>query len=142
MGLSLLLPVASFARATAGPGARLLGAGTTGLVVGAVALGTAAVALAVLARGASSRPEIAGPAGLLLSAVAVAGLALPVPAAAAAVLGLTIGLGIGLFTVHIGPLNLDRTPASHVARVQAVLVLAHAVPLLLTVTVLVRPRTS
>ena len=70
-------------------------AGTAGLVVGAVALGTATVALAVLARSASSRPGLAGPAGLLLSAAAVAGLALPLPAPAAVALGLVIGLGTG-----------------------------------------------
>lgn len=46
------------------------------------------------------------------------------------------GLGIGLFTAHIGPLILDRAPAGHVARVQAVLVLAHSVPLLATITLL------
>jgi hypothetical protein len=122
-------------------------AGTTGFVVGAVALGTAAVALTVLARGASARPGVVGPAGLLLSAAAVAGLALPVPAAAGVALGLGTSLGIGIFTAHIGPLILGRTPASHLARVQAVLVLAHSVPLLATITVLgtaadvVGPRT-
>lgn len=131
----LLLPVSSLLVPLLGR-ERGWSAGTTGLVVGAVALSTATVTLAVLARGASTRPGIAGPAGLLLSAAAVAGLALPVPAAAAAALGLGIGLGIGLFTAHIGPLIRDRAPASHVARVQAVLVLAHSVPLLATITLL------
>ena len=131
----LLLPVSSLLVPLLGR-ERGWSAGTTGLVVGAVALGTATVALAVLARGASTRPGIAGPAGLLLSAAAVAGLALPVPAAAAVAFGLGMGLGIGLFTAHIGPLILDRAPASHVARVQAVLVLAHSVPLLATITLL------
>jgi hypothetical protein len=72
----LLLPVSSLLVPLLGR-ERGFSAGTTGLVVGAVALGTAAVALAVLARGASSRPGIAGPAGLVLSAAAVADLAPP-----------------------------------------------------------------
>jgi MFS family permease len=111
-------------------------AGTAGLVVGAVALGTATVALAVLTRRASSRPGVAGPAGLLLAAVGVVGLALPLPSPSAVASGLVIGLGTGTFVAHIGPLILSQTPASHMSRVQAVLVLAQSLPLLATTTVL------
>ena len=124
----LLLPVSSLLVPLLGR-ERGWSAGVTGLVVGAVAL-------TVVLRGASERPGVAGPAGLLLSAAAVATLALPLPAPAAVGVGLGIGLGIGLFTAHIGPLILGRTPETHLARVQAVLVLAHSVPLLATVTVL------
>jgi hypothetical protein len=111
-------------------------AGTAGLVVGAVALGTASVALTVLARRTFSSPEVAGPAGLLLAAGAVVGLALPLPASASVALGLGVGLGTGLFVAHVGPLILGRTPTSHMSRVQAVLVLAQSVPLLATNPVL------
>jgi MFS family permease len=111
-------------------------AGTAGLVVGAVALGTATVAVAVLVVRASSRPGVAGPAGLLLAAVGVGGLALPVPSPSAVALGLVIGLGTGVFTAHIGPLILGQTPASHMSRVQAVLVLTQSLPLLATITLL------
>jgi hypothetical protein len=104
--------------------------------VGAVALGTATVALAVLTRRASSRPGVAGPAGLLLAAVGVVGLALPLPSPSAVASGLVIGLGTGTFVAHIGPLILSQTPASHMSRVQAVLVLAQSLPLLATTTVL------
>jgi MFS family permease len=111
-------------------------AGTAGLVVGAVALGTATVALTVLTRRASSRPGVAGPAGLLLAAVGVVGLTLPLPSPSAVASGLVIGLGTGTFVAHIGPLILSQTPASHMSRVQAVLVLAQSLPLLATNTVL------
>jgi MFS family permease len=127
----LLLPVSSLLVPLLGR-ERGWSAGTAGLVVGAVAFGTASVALAVLARSTFSRPEVAGPAGLLLAAGAVAGLALPLPAPAAVPLGLVIGLGTGVFVAHVGPLILGRTPASHMSRVQAVLVLAQSVPLLAT----------
>jgi MFS family permease len=131
----LLLPVSSLMVPLLGR-ERGWSAGAAGIVVGAVALGTAAVALTVLFRGASSRPELAAPAGLLLAAGGVAGLALPVPPPVAAALGLGIGLGTGAFVAHVGPLILGRTPASHMSRVQAVLVLAQSLPLLATNPVL------
>jgi hypothetical protein len=131
----LLLPVSSLLVPLLGR-ERGWSAGTAGLVVGTVALGTATVAIAVLARRASSRPGVAGPAGLLVAAAGVAGLALPVPSPAAVVLGIVIGLGTGVFTAHIGPLILGQTPASHLSRAQAALVLAQTLPLLGTITLL------
>ena len=131
----LLLPVSSLLVPLLGR-ERGWSAGTAGLVVGAVALGTATVAIAVLARRASSRPGVAGPAGLLVAAAGVAGLALPVPSPTAVPLGIVIGLGTGVFTAHIGPLILGQTPASHLSRVQAALVLAQTLPLLGTITLL------
>ena len=131
----LLLPVSSMLVPLLGR-ERGWSAGTAGLVVGAVALGTATVAIAVLARRASSRPGVAGPAGLLVAAAGVAGLALPLPSPAAVVLGIVIGLGTGVFTAHIGPLILGQTPASHLSRAQAALVLAQTLPLLGTITLL------
>jgi hypothetical protein len=127
----LLLPVSSLLVPLLGR-ERGWSAGTAGLVVGAVALGTAAVALIVLVRSTFSRPEVAGPVGLLLAAGSVVGLALPLAAPAAIGLGLGIGLGTGIFVAHVGPLILGRTPASHMSRVQAVLVLAQSLPLLAT----------
>jgi hypothetical protein len=111
-------------------------AGTAGLVVGAIALGAAIIAVGVLARRASARPGVAGPAGLLLAAAAVAALALPVPQPAAVAFGLVIGLGTGAFTAHIGPLILGQAPASHMSRVQAVVGVAQSLPLLVSNTVL------
>jgi hypothetical protein len=45
-------------------------------------------------------------------------------------------LPTGVFTAHIGPLILGQTPASHMSRVQAVLVLTQSLPLLATITLL------
>ncbi|GAA3343287.1 hypothetical protein GCM10020358_41630 [Amorphoplanes nipponensis] len=103
-----------------------------GAIVGAVALGTAAVALTVLARGAFRRPGAAALAGLGVAAGATVALAVApgVPAAVAA--ALVAGVGNGLFAAHIAPLVLGAAPATHLARIQAVLVLVQSVPLLVT----------
>jgi hypothetical protein len=102
-----------------------------GAVVGAVALGTAVVAVTVLVRSGSSRPGVVGPAGLLLAAAGVAGLVAPAPASVAVACGAVIGSGTGLFTSHVGPLILGQAPAGAAARVQALLVVAQSLPLLL-----------
>ena len=106
-------------------------AAQAGLVVGAVAVGAAAVFVAVLLRRASSRPGVVGPFGLLLAAGGIAALAARLPGPGALVAALLVGAGTGLFTVHIGPLLLDRSPPGHLARVQAVLGVAQSLPLML-----------
>ena len=120
---ALLVPV--LARQRAWPAAQ------AGLVVGAVAVGTAAMFVAVLLRRASSRPGVVGPAGLLLAAGGVLALAAPLPGPGAVAAALLVGVGTGLFTAHVGPLLLDRSPPGHLARVQAVLGVAQSLPLLL-----------
>jgi len=50
----------------------------------------------------------------------------------ASIAGMTVGVGLGLFGSHIGPLLLASTPQSHLARVQAVLALVQALPLIVT----------
>jgi hypothetical protein len=107
-----------------------------GAVAGAIALGTAAVATTVLVRGAARRPGAAALAGLLIAAGAVAALAVApgVPAAIGA--ALLAGTGTGLFSAHVAPLVLGAAPATHLARIQAVLVLVQSVPLLVTNNVL------
>jgi hypothetical protein len=107
-----------------------------GLLLGAVAVGATAVALAVTARGALPRAERVAAVGLLLAAVGVGVLAAPGPRTAALTAGVLIGVGSGLFATHIGPLLLGRAPDSHLARVQAVVVLAQNLPLLATTPVL------
>jgi MFS family permease len=127
----LLLPVASLLVPLIGQ-RRDWSAATAGVVVGAIALGTSVVALIVLARRASSRPGLVGPAGLLVAALGVAALALPAPPQASAGFALLIGVGTCLFTAHIGPLILTASAASHISRLQAVLGLAQSLPLLLS----------
>ncbi|GAB7038703.1 MULTISPECIES: MFS transporter [Catenuloplanes] len=111
-------------------------AADTGLLAGALAAGTGAVAVLVLARGTLGRPGRVVPGGLLLAAAgagALAPVADPWPAALAALLA---GAGSGLFATHVGPLFLARVPATHLARTQSVVVLAQTLPLLVTNTVL------
>ena len=107
-----------------------------GAVAGAIALGTAVVATTVLVRGAARRPGVAALAGLLIAAGSVAALAVApgVPAAIGA--ALLAGTGTGLFSAHVAPLVLGAAPATHLARIQAVLVLVQSVPLLVTNNVL------
>jgi MFS family permease len=107
-----------------------------GVLLGAVALGATAVALAVTARGALPGAERVATLGLLIAAAGVGVLAAPGPRAAAVTAGVLIGAGSGLFATHIAPLLLGRAPESHLARVQAVVVLAQNVPLLATNPVL------
>lgn len=105
-------------------------ASAAGLVVGAVAAGTVLVAGAVLALGGARRPGAAAPAGLLAAAAGVVALA-AVPGVPGAVgCALLLGAGTGVFTTHVGPLVLGAAPPTHLARVQAVLLLAQSVPLL------------
>ncbi|GAA3917952.1 MFS transporter [Actinoplanes auranticolor] len=103
-----------------------------GSIVGAIALGTAVVAGTVLLRGAARRPGAVAITGLLIAAGSVGALAVAPGAPAAIGAGLVAGLGNGLFSAHIAPLVLEAAPATHLARIQAVLVLVQSVPLLVT----------
>ncbi|MDR7274771.1 MFS transporter [Catenuloplanes atrovinosus] len=107
-------------------------AAQTGLLAGALATGTGAVAIAVLTRGAWRRAGLVIPAGLLLAAAGVVALAVVRPPLPAALAALLIGAGSGLFATHLGPLFLARAPGTHLARTQAVVVLAQTLPLLAT----------
>jgi MFS family permease len=119
---SLLLPVLARSRGWSPQ--------TAGLLVGAFALGSAAVAVLVFRRGVLSRPHLAGPAGLLVAGLATSGLALTPSSAVALVLAASVGAGVGMFISHVGPMILSRTPPTHVSRVQAVLVLVQSVSML------------
>lgn len=103
-----------------------------GQIVGAQALGAGFVVLVILWRNTSRRPGMASSAGLCRAGVATASMAVSSTALMASMAGLTVGLGSGLFGAHIGPLLLASTPQSHLARVQAVLALVQALPLILT----------
>jgi hypothetical protein len=103
-----------------------------GQILGAQALGAGFVVLTIVWRNTSRRPGIASSAGLCLAGVATASLALCNTALMASIAGMTVGVGIGLFGSHIGPLLLASGPQSHLARVQAVLALVQALPLIVT----------
>lgn len=103
-----------------------------GLVAGVSGAGTAVVALAVVFTGGLPRPGVAGCGGLLTAAAGVLGLGIfsePLPTM---VSGALIGVGAGLFSTHLGPLVLGRTPDTHLGRVQAVVAVAQSLPLLFT----------
>ncbi|GIJ07821.1 MFS transporter [Micromonospora andamanensis] len=108
----------------------------TGAVVAAMALGTAAVAVVVLLRGASRRPGVLAAVGLLVAAGGVAGLGAGHAQLPAVLAGVVVGVGSGCFATHVGPLVLAATPLTHLARVQAVLVLVQSLPLLVTTNAL------
>lgn len=103
-----------------------------GQIVGAQALGAGLVVLAIVWRNTSRRPGMASSAGLCLAGVATARLAVSSTVLMASIAGMTVGVGNGLFGAHLGPLFLASTPQSHLARVQAVLALVQALPLIVT----------
>ncbi|MFF0717937.1 MFS transporter [Micromonospora sp. NPDC003816] len=108
----------------------------TGTVVAGLAAGTAVVALTVLVRGAASRPGATAVAGLLTAAVGMVALAVGGAPGWSVAAAATVGVGSGLFATHVGPLILAAAPATHLARVQSVLVLVQSLPLLLTTALL------
>jgi MFS family permease len=120
----LLLPVLGHQRGWSG--------GLVGLVVGALTLCTAAVALVIILRGAFPRPGLVTVAGIWIAATGVIGLTVATSPCWAIVAGAVVGVGNGLFTTHIAPLILGNSPPTHLARVQAVVVLAQSLPLLVT----------
>lgn len=105
---------------------------SVGLVFGVSAGCTAAVAIWVLVSGGLARPGIAGACGLAAAALGILGLAVFPGQGPLLASGALIGFGTGLFSTHIGPLLLGRTPPTHLGRVQAVVALAQSVPLLLS----------
>lgn len=114
--------------------ARQLGWAPThaGLIAGAAGIATAIVAIGVIALGGFSRPGLAGCGGLAISATGILGLAILPSFGWSIGSGALVGLGTGLFSTHIGPLVLGRTPTTHLARIQAVVALAQSLPLLVT----------
>jgi MFS family permease len=122
--IGLLVPLLARERAWSG--------GWTGVVVGTIGLATACVAATVLARGAARRPGVAAAAGLVVAAAGVLGLAVSASPAWAAAGAVAAGAGNGLFATHVAPLLLQHAPATHLARVQSVVLLAQSLPLLAT----------
>lgn len=101
-----------------------------GFVLGGQALGVVAVASFVMRFGRLGPPGVIASSGLLVASTGVTALSLAptIPVAIAAAAGL--GTGTGLLTTHLGPLVLASAPATHLARVQALVVLVQSLPLL------------
>lgn len=140
-GAALILPVPSILVPLLGR-ASGWGAGTTGVVAGAIGVGVIGAAVLAGRRRALGARWATAATGLALSAtgvsVLVAGGALGGTGAVAiaAVGALVFGLGNGTFIARIAPLVLGSAPRTHLARVQAVVGLAQLVPVMVTSTVL------
>lgn len=104
-------------------------AGAAGLVTGGQSLGVIAVALVVSRRGTMDRIGRGAALGLCVSAPGITAVALADTVAVAVAGGIVLGAGSGMFACHIGPLVLTNTPDSHLARMQALLVLVQSLAL-------------
>ncbi|MEJ8643758.1 MFS transporter [Streptomyces sp. MS1.HAVA.3] len=104
-------------------------AGVAGLVAGGQSLGVIAVALVVARRGTLGRIGVGAASGLCGAALGIAAVATAGTPAVAVAGGLVVGAGSGMFACHIGPLVLTHAPGTHLARLQALLVLVQSLAL-------------
>lgn len=104
-------------------------AGVAGLIAGGQSLGMIAVALVVSRRGTMDRIGRGAALGLCVSAPGITAVALADTAAVAVAGGIVAGAGSGMFACHIGPLVLTHVPDTHLARMQALLVLVQSLAL-------------
>ncbi len=104
-------------------------AGVAGLVAGGQSLGVIAVALVVMRRGTLVRTGVGAASGLFGAALGIAAVATAGTPAVAVAGGIVVGAGSGMFACHIGPLVLTTTPDTHLARLQALLVLVQSLAL-------------
>ncbi|MFD9477628.1 hypothetical protein [Streptomyces nojiriensis] len=104
-------------------------AGVAGLVAGGQSLGMIAVALVASRRGTMERIGRGAALGLCVSAPGITAVALADTAAVAVAGGIAVGVGSGIFACHIGPLVLTNIPDTHLARMQALLVLVQSLAL-------------
>ncbi|MFJ8013900.1 MFS transporter [Streptomyces sp. NPDC096339] len=101
----------------------------TGLIAGGQSLGMLAVALVVSRRGTMSRIGRGAALGLCVSVPGITAMALAGTTAVVVAGGIVVGAGSGLFACHIGPLVLPCIPDTHLARMQALLVLVQSLAL-------------
>ncbi|MEV7526436.1 MFS transporter [Streptomyces sp. NPDC091371] len=104
-------------------------AGVAGLVAGGQSLGMVAVALVVSRRGTLSRIGVGAALGLFVSALGIAAVAMAETAVVVVAGGIVVGAGSGMFACHIGPLVLTNIPDTHLARMQALLMLVQSLAL-------------
>lgn len=106
-------------------------AAAAGLIVGAQAAAGIVVAILVVRRGSASRPGLAAALGLAITAAGevLMGLA---PVEAVAITGaIAMGAGVATFTCNLAPVLMGTAPRSHLARVQALVVLVQSAALLI-----------
>jgi hypothetical protein len=103
-----------------------------GAIAAAFTVGSMTVTAAIARWNGAARPGRAAGVGLGLSATGM--LVVTLVSTVPSVIGATalIGAGVGLYTGHLAPVMLSAAPASHLARVQGILLVAQSAPLLLT----------
>lgn len=111
---------------------------SAGQIVGLQASGAGVVAVVVMLRGCLPRPGVVSALGLACAGIATCGMAVAPDFWVVAGAAFVAGVSVGTFGTHLGPLVLASAPASHVARVQAVLVLVQTLPLPVTLNLLGR----
>lgn len=101
-----------------------------GTASGSFSAGMMALALFVMCRSGFHRAGLAAIAGMVVTGIGMMGLACaPIPWLAVGS-ALVAGLGAGLFSTHIGPLFVAAAPVDYIARVQSVMILAQAGPMM------------
>ncbi|GLW74296.1 hypothetical protein Kpho02_65940 [Kitasatospora phosalacinea] len=106
-------------------------AGAAGLPAAGQAVGMLAAALVAARRGTLARPALGAGLGLLAAALGTAGLAAAGTPLAAAAAAAVVGAGSSGFAVHLGPVVLGGAPATHLARLQALLTFVQSAALAL-----------
>ncbi|GAA1257708.1 MFS transporter [Oryzihumus leptocrescens] len=109
---------------------------TGGVLVGATVAGALSVTLLVARRGASGQPMLVAGSGLLVAGSGILGVAWSPWEGVAVVGALVQGVGTALFTSRVGPILLGSAPRTHLARVQSLLVLVQAAPLVVAMPLL------
>jgi hypothetical protein len=112
------------------------GASSAGILVGGTVLGSLSMTLLVARRGTSGSPTLVAATGLLVTAAGMTTLAVSSVMPLAVAGAVAQGVGTGLFATRVGPLLLTGAPRSHLARVQSLIGLVQAAPLMLSTNLL------
>jgi hypothetical protein len=106
-------------------------AAAAGLIVGAQAAAGIVIAILVTRRGSATRPGLAAALGLAITAAGEVLLGLASARATAIAGAAVMGLGVAVLTCNLAPVLMCTAPRTHLARVQALLVLVQSAALLI-----------
>ena len=106
-------------------------AAVAGLIVGAQAAAGIVIAILVARRGSAPRPGLAAALGLAIVAAGEMLIGLASVKGVAITGAVAMGVGVATFTCNLAPVLMGTAPRSHLARVQALLVLAQSAALLI-----------
>ncbi|WP_191089775.1 MFS transporter [Nesterenkonia ebinurensis] len=102
-----------------------------GVTAGVFSAGMAALALWVMWRSGAQRAGAAAICGMLITGAGILGFAAAHYEVWAILAVLVTGLGAGLFSAHLGPLFVAATAPEYMARVQSVMMIAQAAPMMI-----------